>query len=62
MADTLEEFKKPIEEWAPARAFKETDMAASALAVKILSLEVRSPKPDLQGTFQMALKKVRVHL
>jgi putative ABC transport system substrate-binding protein len=41
----------------PLSAFRDIETAARALGVKILSLQIRSPKPDLQGAFQTAAKK-----
>lgn len=40
----------------PAIAFKEYEAAARALKVRLQSLEVRGPNPDLQGAFQAAAK------
>jgi putative tryptophan/tyrosine transport system substrate-binding protein len=39
-----------------AIAFKEYEAAASALKIKLQSLEVRGPNPDLEGAFQAATK------
>jgi len=41
---------------APAIAFKEYETAARALKVKLQSLEVRGPDPDLEVAFQAAAK------
>jgi putative ABC transport system substrate-binding protein len=41
----------------PVRAFKETETAARGLGINILSVEIRSPEPDLRGAFQIAAKK-----
>ena len=38
----------------PAIAFKEYEVAGHALKIQVQSLEVRSPKPDLEGAFQAA--------
>jgi putative ABC transport system substrate-binding protein len=40
-----------------AIAFKEYEVAASALKVQLESLEVRAPNPDLEGAFQTATKR-----
>jgi putative ABC transport system substrate-binding protein len=45
---------------APIIAFKEYEAAASALKIRIQSLEVRGPNPDIEGAFQ-AVTKVRPH-
>jgi putative tryptophan/tyrosine transport system substrate-binding protein len=39
-----------------AIALKEYEAAASALKIQLQSLEVRGPKPDLEGAFQAATK------
>ncbi len=39
-----------------AIAFKEYEAAASALKIRLQSLEVRGPNPDLEGAFQSATK------
>jgi putative ABC transport system substrate-binding protein len=39
-----------------AIAFKEYETIAQALRVQLRSLEVRGPKPDLEGAFQVAAK------
>jgi putative tryptophan/tyrosine transport system substrate-binding protein len=39
-----------------AIAFKEYEAAAGALKIQLQSLEVRGPKPDLEGVFQVATK------
>ena len=41
----------------PLRAFKEVQVAAEGMGLKILSLEIRSPEPDLDGTLKRAAKK-----
>jgi putative ABC transport system substrate-binding protein len=41
---------------APANAFKEYEAAAGRLKIKLQSLEVRGPNPDLEGAFQTAAK------
>ena len=41
----------------PLRASKEVQVAAEGMGLKILSLEIRSPKPDLNGAFKEAAKK-----
>jgi ABC-type uncharacterized transport system substrate-binding protein len=41
---------------APANAFKEYENAAGRLKIKLQSLEVRGPNPDLAGAFQAAAK------
>ena len=41
----------------PLRAFKEVQVAAEGMGLKILSLEIRSPEPDLNGAFKEAAKK-----
>jgi putative ABC transport system substrate-binding protein len=41
----------------PAIAFKEYEAAARALKVKLQSLEIRGPTPDLEGAFQAAAKR-----
>jgi hypothetical protein len=38
----------------PAVAFKEYQAAVLSLKIQLQSLEVRSPKPDLEGTFKAA--------
>jgi len=40
----------------PLRAFRDTELAAQTLSIKILSLQVRSPTPDLKGAFETASK------
>lgn len=40
---------------APLIAFKETQKAARSLGLQIQSLEVRAPKPDIDGAFKEAL-------
>ena len=40
----------------PIIGFKEYEAAARALKIQIQSLEVRGPKPDLEGAFQVAAK------
>ena len=45
---------------SPGIAFKEYEAAATALELQTLSLEVRSPNPNLDGAFQAAVKH-RVH-
>jgi putative ABC transport system substrate-binding protein len=41
---------------APLAAFKETQEAARALGLQIQSLEIRAPKPDIEGAFKAAIK------
>jgi len=41
----------------PSRAFKEVELAAEGMGLKVLSLEIRSPEPDLNGAFKEAAKK-----
>jgi putative ABC transport system substrate-binding protein len=41
----------------PASGFKEYEAAAPALKIQLQSLEVRGPKPDLEGAFQAAAKR-----
>lgn len=41
----------------PSRAFKEVERAAEGMGLKISSLEIRSPEPDLNGAFKEAGKK-----
>ena len=40
----------------PLLAFKETQEAARAMGLQIQSLEVRGPKPDIEGAFKAATK------
>ncbi len=40
----------------PLLAFKETQEAARAMGLQIQSLEVRGPKPDIEGAFNAAIK------
>ena len=40
----------------PIIGFKEYEAAARALKIQVQSLEVRGPKPDLEGAFQIAAK------
>ena len=40
----------------PLLAFKETQEAARAMGLQIQSLEVRGPKPDIEGAFKAAIK------
>jgi putative ABC transport system substrate-binding protein len=40
----------------PIIGFKEYEAAARALKIQVQSLEVRGPKPDLEGAFQVAVK------
>ena len=40
----------------PLLAFKETTEAARGLGLQIQSLEVRGPKPDIEGAFKGAIK------
>jgi putative tryptophan/tyrosine transport system substrate-binding protein len=40
----------------PAIAFKEYEAAARVLKIKLQSLEIRGPNPDLDGAFQSAVK------
>jgi putative tryptophan/tyrosine transport system substrate-binding protein len=40
----------------PANAFKEYETAAASLKIKLHSLEVRGPNPDLAGAFQAGAK------
>jgi len=40
----------------PVLAFKETQAAARAMGLQIQSLEVRGPKPDIEGAFKAATK------
>jgi ABC-type uncharacterized transport system substrate-binding protein len=40
----------------PIIGFKEYEAAARALKIQVQSLEVRGPKPDLEGAFQVAAK------
>ena len=39
-----------------ATAFKEYEAVARALKIRLLSLDVRDPNPDFEGTFRVALK------
>ena len=41
----------------PFRAFKEVQIAAEEMGLKILSSEIRSPEPDLNGRLREAVKK-----
>jgi putative ABC transport system substrate-binding protein len=44
------------ESWSAATAFQEYEVAARRLKLQIQSIEVRGPRPDLEGAFQSAVK------
>ena len=44
------------ESWSAAKAFHEYEVAGRRLKLQIQSIEVRGPRPDLEGAFQSAVK------